>query len=69
MHDSISVATACSVWTNLSGGTIVRYDEFRDQLEAALQRNSLYFHGLQRVETIELGRLTPTNLRTRDGQF
>jgi hypothetical protein len=47
----------------------VRYDEFRDQLEAALQRNSLYFHGLQRVETIELGRLTPTNLRTRDGQF
>jgi hypothetical protein len=32
----------------------VRYDEFRDQLEAALQRNSLHFHGLQRVETIEL---------------
>jgi len=32
----------------------VRYDEFRDQLEAALQGNSLHFHGLQRVETIEL---------------
>jgi hypothetical protein len=32
----------------------VRYDEFRDQLEAALERNSLHFHGLQRVETIEL---------------
>ncbi len=32
----------------------MRYDEFRDQLEAALQRNSLHFHGLQRVETIEL---------------
>lgn len=28
--------------TNLSRGTIVRYDEFRDQLEAALQRNSLH---------------------------
>jgi hypothetical protein len=40
--------------TNLSGGTIVRYDEFRDQLEAALERNGLHFHGLQRVETIEL---------------
>jgi hypothetical protein len=39
---------------NLSGGTIVRYDEFRGQLEAALERNSLHFHGLQRVETIEL---------------
>jgi hypothetical protein len=39
---------------NLSGGTIVRYDEFRDQLEAALERNSLHFHTLQRVETIEL---------------
>jgi hypothetical protein len=39
---------------NLSGGTTVRYDEFRDQLEAALQRNSLHFHSLQRVETIEL---------------
>jgi hypothetical protein len=24
----------------------VRSDEFRDQLEAALQRNSLHFHGL-----------------------
>ena len=32
----------------------MRYDEFRDQLEAALERNSLHFHGLQRVETIEL---------------
>jgi len=32
----------------------VRYDEFRDRLEAALQRNGLYFHSLQRVETIEL---------------
>jgi hypothetical protein len=32
----------------------VRYDEFRGQLEAALERNSLHFHGLQRVETIEL---------------
>jgi hypothetical protein len=40
--------------TNLFGGTIVRYDEFRDELEAALQRNSLHFHSLQRVETIEL---------------
>jgi hypothetical protein len=39
---------------NLSGGTTVRYDEFRDQLEAALQGNSLNFHSLQRVETIEL---------------
>ena len=39
---------------NLSGGTTVRYDEFRDQLEAALQRNSLHFPSLQRVETIEL---------------
>ena len=32
----------------------MRYDEFRDELEAALQRNSLHFHSLQRVETIEL---------------
>ena len=32
----------------------MRYDEFRDQLEAALQRNSLHFHSLQRVETIDL---------------
>jgi hypothetical protein len=39
---------------NLFGGTTVRYDEFRDRLEAALQRDGLYFHSLQRVETIEL---------------
>lgn len=32
----------------------MRYDEFRDQLETALQRNSLHFHSLQPVETIEL---------------
>lgn len=32
----------------------MRYDEFRDQLETALQRNNLHFHSLQRVETIEL---------------
>ena len=32
----------------------MRYDEFRVQLEAALQRNSLHFRSLQRVETIEL---------------
>ena len=32
----------------------MRYDEFRDHLEAALQRNSLHLHGLQRVETVEL---------------
>ena len=32
----------------------MRYDEFRDQLEAALQRNSLHLCGLQRTETIEL---------------
>jgi hypothetical protein len=32
----------------------VRYEEFRDQLEAALQRNSLHFHSLHRFETIEL---------------
>ena len=32
----------------------MRYDEFRDRLEAALQRNDLYFHSLQRVETIDL---------------
>ena len=32
----------------------MRYDEFRDQLEAALQRNGLHFHSLERVETIEL---------------
>ena len=35
----------------------MRYDEFRDQLEAALQRNSLHFHSLQRVETIELANI------------
>src|SRR5215472_12056585 len=40
--------------SNLSGGATVRYEEFRDQLESALQRNSLHFHSLQRVETIEL---------------
>ena len=49
----------------------MRYDEFRDQLEAALQRNSLHFRGLRRVETIELantvyiGRSTPTEPHLR----
>ncbi len=32
----------------------MRYDDFRDRLEAALQRNGLYTHSFQRVETIEL---------------
>jgi len=45
----------------------MRYDEFRDRLEGALQRNGLHFHGLQRVETIELPNTTRHWKVTVDG--